>query len=79
MAERKWNESKAQFENYCNEQLKSIKVAIERKANGSVVEDGYFMEHLEKLKRFFLETEVWKPEPRCEGKCEDCPAIGLGC
>ena len=49
---------KETFKRYCNEQLKSIKVAIDRKAKGSTVEDGYFMEHLNKLKNFFLENYV---------------------
>jgi len=51
--------SKEQFKHYCDEQLKSLKVAIDRKSKGSTVEDGYFLEHLNKLKDFFLEHEVW--------------------
>jgi hypothetical protein len=52
--------TKAEFLNYCNDQLKSIKVAIDRKSKGSPAEDGYFMEHLDKLKNFFLESYVEK-------------------
>jgi len=37
---------------------KSIKVAIDRKGNYSTVENSYFLEHLEKLKDFFLENEI---------------------
>ena len=49
---------KETFEKYCNEQLKSIQVAIRRKVNGSRVEGSYFNEHIEKLKEFFNESEV---------------------
>jgi len=48
------------FRRYCNDQIKSMKVAIDRKSRGSTVEDGYFMEHLNKLKEFFLDHEVYK-------------------
>lgn len=50
--------TKAEFLNYCNEQFKSLKVAIDRKSRGSNVEDGYFMEHLDKLKNFFMDHYV---------------------
>jgi len=57
---RKFNTDGVTFRRYCNEQIKSLKVAIDRKSHGSTVEDGYFMEHLNKLKDFFLEHEVYK-------------------
>ena len=50
--------SKEHFNNYCNGQIKSLKVAIERKSKGSTAEDNYFLEHLNKLKKFFLENYV---------------------
>jgi hypothetical protein len=50
-------ETREQFLHYCQEQINSIQVAIRRKSNGSQVEDSYFLEHLEKLKTFFLETQ----------------------
>jgi len=54
----KYPTSKQQFKGYCEEQIKSLKVAIDRKSKGSSVEDGYFMEHLNKLKDFFLNHYV---------------------
>jgi len=50
--------SKGHFKNYCDEQIQSLKVAIDRKSKGSTVEDGYFMEHLNKLKDFFMNHYV---------------------
>jgi hypothetical protein len=52
--------SKAHFKSVCDTELDSIKVAIKRKSNGSLVEDEYFMEHFERLKRFFLNNFVEK-------------------
>jgi len=49
---------KETFKRYCNEQIKSLKVAIDRKSKGSTVEDGYFMEHLRKLESFFKDHYV---------------------
>ena len=46
------------FASYCDSQIKSISIAINRKLNGSQVEDGYFKEHWEKLGKFFLEHYV---------------------
>jgi len=54
----KYPTSKAHFKEYCEEEIKSLKVAIDRKAKGSTVEDGYFMEHLKKLSSFFLDHYV---------------------
>jgi len=54
----KYPTSKEQFKHYCEEQIKSLKVAIDRKSKGSSVEDGYFMEHLNKLKDFFMNHYV---------------------
>jgi len=49
---------KEYFLNYCESHLRSIRVAIDRKSRGSRVEDSYFLEHFNKLKDFFLESEV---------------------
>lgn len=53
-----YNESKEQFLGYCQAQLESIKCAIDKKSRGSTVEDMYFMEHWEKLRNYFLTTQV---------------------
>ena len=42
------------FASYCDSQIKSICIAVNRKLNGSIVEEGYFHEHWEKLGDFFL-------------------------
>jgi hypothetical protein len=46
------------FKAYCRSQIQSISTAIHKKANGSTVEDEYFLEHIEKLKHYFLSREV---------------------
>ena len=51
-------ETPEQFKYRCNDYLKSIKVAIDKKAHGSPAEDGYFLEKIEALKNFFLSTNV---------------------
>ena len=49
---------KETFLNYCRQEIKSLNVAIERKGRGSLVEEAYFNEHIDKLKEFFLEAQV---------------------
>jgi hypothetical protein len=67
------------FEQYCNEQLESIKLAIKRKANGSTVEEIYFGEHIDKLKQFFSDYAVCK-NYNCDGDgCEGCPNADETC
>ena len=51
-------ETPEQFKYRCNDYLKSIKVAIDKKAHGSQAEEGYFMEKVEALKKYFLSTDV---------------------
>jgi hypothetical protein len=46
------------FKAYCRSQIQSISTAIHKKANGSTVENEYFLEHIEKLKNYFLNNEV---------------------
>jgi hypothetical protein len=55
---RKMVDSKQHFLLSCHDYIKSMEVAIQRKANGSTVEDGYFVEKINKLKEYFLGTEV---------------------
>lgn len=50
--------SKQHFLDYCKEQIKSIEIAIRRKANGSTIEAGYFNEHINKLSTFFNDYNV---------------------
>lgn len=50
--------SKEQFKRYCSHEVKSLQTAIDRKSKGSEVEDSYFLEHLDKLKNYFLENSV---------------------
>ena len=50
--------TKKEFEHRCNDYMASITVAIGRKARGSTVEHGYFLEKIEKLNEFFLDAEV---------------------
>jgi hypothetical protein len=54
----RYTTTKEHFKDYCNGQIASIKVAIDRKAKGSCAEDGYFLEHIEKLKNFFIESRI---------------------
>jgi hypothetical protein len=49
---------KETFLNVCSEHIWSIQVAISRKYNGSTVENGYFNEHIDKLRRFFNDAEL---------------------
>jgi len=55
---KKYPIEKEVFASYCDAQLKSINIAINRKLNGSSVEDGYFYEHWDKLGKFFLEHYI---------------------
>lgn len=51
-------DSPEQFRNRCNDYIKSMKVAIDRKSKGSPAEEGYFLEKIDNLRRYFLETEI---------------------
>ena len=50
--------TKEEFETYIQTHMRSINIAIERKAGGSECEEAYFLEHWEKLRNFFMETKV---------------------
>lgn len=54
--------TKIEFTSYCDAQIESLRVAIDRKSNGSTVEDAYFLEHLDSLKKFFLGMDILKEE-----------------
>ena len=54
--------TKIEFSSYCDAQMESLKVAIDRKSRGSPCEDAYFLEHLDSLKKFFLNVEVLKED-----------------
>lgn len=55
---KEWPTDKISFEAYCADKIESIQVAIRRKANGSTVEEAYFLEHMEKLEHYFLTNFV---------------------
>ena len=58
MVEKKYPIEREVFANYCDSQIKSITVAINKKLNGSDVEELYFIEHAVKLLLFFLEHKI---------------------